>query len=88
MCERLIDDENFQLGAKHGAMLRDRDDSTVTLRLTRSQQMALVDILVAYIRTDDAQEFVNVSADTTTTTGELLSLVASVDHVELPKKRG
>lgn len=45
------------------------------LRITRSQQMALVDILVAYLRSSDVQEFVDISTDTTTTTGELLALV-------------
>jgi hypothetical protein len=68
--------------------VRVRDEFTVVLRLTRSQQMALVDILVAYIRTDEAQEFVDLSTDTKTTTGELLSLVASVDRIEPSQKKG
>lgn len=55
----------------------------IILRLTRSQQMALVDILVAYIRTDEVQTFVDVSNDATTTTGELLSLVADVRELEV-----
>lgn len=55
----------------------------VVLRLTRSQQMALIDILIAYIRTDEVQSFVDVGNDVTTTTGELLSLVADVRELEV-----
>lgn len=56
---------------------------TVVLRLTRSQQMALIDILISYIRLDEVQTFVDISADTTTTTGELLSLVSSLQEIEV-----
>lgn len=55
----------------------------VVLRLTRSQQMALLDILVAYCRLpDQSQEFVDVIEDVTTTTGELLTVVADLSEVE------
>jgi hypothetical protein len=62
---------------------------TIVLRLTRSQQMALVDILIAYCRLkDEPQEFVDVVKDCTTTTGELLALVADLREVELePRPR-
>jgi len=55
----------------------------VVLRLTRSQQMALVDILIAYVRSDDVQEFVDVANDVTTTTGELLRLIGDVRELEV-----
>ena len=51
------------------------------LTLTRSQQMALIDILMAYLRLEDQpQEFINCSSseEIVTTTGELLSLIAQV----------
>jgi hypothetical protein len=49
-----------------------------TLRLTRSQQMALLDILLVYVRLpDEPQEFVDVLRDVTTTTGELLQLIGN-----------
>ncbi len=49
----------------------------LTLTLTRGQQMALLDVLMAYIRTDEPQEFVNCSTPDgeTTTTGDLLRLL-------------
>lgn len=51
----------------------------IHLIITRSQQMALIDILMIYIRqTDEPQEFLDVSTNATTTTGELLRLVSSV----------
>jgi hypothetical protein len=51
---------------------------TIALRLTRSQQMALIEILVAYTRSGEPQEFVNVSNDpeTTTTVGDLLTMIS------------
>jgi hypothetical protein len=57
----------------------------VVLRLTRSQQMALVDILVAYMRSDDVQEFVDVCADVTTTPGDLLRICGDVREMEVEK---
>jgi hypothetical protein len=54
----------------------------VVLRLTRSQQMALVDILISYIRSDDVQEFIDVTNEVTTTTGELLRLIGDVRELE------
>lgn len=58
--------------------------ATIVLRLTRSQQMALLDLLIAYVRLpDEVQIFVDVTEDRTTTTGELLSLVASLREVEI-----
>jgi hypothetical protein len=49
----------------------------ITVRLTRSQQMALVSILVHYAQLqDEPQNFVDVGNDVTTTTGELLTLIA------------
>lgn len=55
----------------------------VILKLTRSQQMALVDILIAYMRGDDVQEFVDVTTNTTTTPGELLRLIGDTSHMEV-----
>lgn len=56
----------------------------LVVRMTRSQQMALVDILVAYMRIDDEpQEFVDVSTDTTTTPGELLRLIGDMRELEI-----
>lgn len=49
----------------------------IPLTLTRSQQMALIDVLICYVRLpDQPQEFLNVSEDITTTSGELLRLVS------------
>jgi hypothetical protein len=47
--------------------------------------MALVDILVAYMRTDEAQEFVDVIEDVTTTPGDLLRIVGDLREVEITK---
>lgn len=48
----------------------------ILLRLTRSQQMALIDVLIAYIRLpDEPQEFVDVVEDVTTSAGQLLHLI-------------
>jgi hypothetical protein len=56
----------------------------IVLRLTRSQQMALVDILIDYVRQPDSiQTLIDVQNDTETTVGELLSLVASTREIEL-----
>jgi hypothetical protein len=55
----------------------------VVMRLTRSQQMALVDILVAYMRTDEPKEFVDVTTDTTTTPGDLLRIVGDLRELEV-----
>jgi hypothetical protein len=55
----------------------------VVLRLTRSQQMALVDILVAYLRSDGVQEFVDVCADVTTTPGDLLRICGDLREIEV-----
>lgn len=55
----------------------------VILRLTRSQQIALVDILIAYMRSDDVQEFVDISSEITTTPGELLRLVGEQRVLEI-----
>lgn len=57
----------------------------VVLRITRSQQMALIDILCAHMRSGDVQEFVDVLTDTTTTTTELLTLVADRWETEVVK---
>jgi hypothetical protein len=49
----------------------------ILIRLTRSQQMALIDVLITYIRlADEPQEFVDVVEDVTTGTGQLLHLIA------------
>lgn len=45
--------------------------------------MALVDILIAYVRSDDVQQFVDVANDVTTTTGELLRLIGDVRELEV-----
>lgn len=55
----------------------------VVVRMTRSQQMALVDILVAYLRSGDVQEFVDVLNDVTTTTGDLLQLLGDISEMEV-----
>lgn len=55
----------------------------VVVKLTRSQQMALVDILVAYMRTDEPQEFVDVTTDTTTTPGDLVRLIGDTSNLEV-----
>jgi hypothetical protein len=58
----------------------------VVLRLTRSQQMALADIVLAYARlTDHPQEFVDCSSPdfVTTTTGELLALLTDLRELEV-----
>ena len=55
------------------------------LRLTRSQQMALVDVLLEHLRDPNgSREFVDCSSNpaTTTTVGELLALVGSVCEIE------
>jgi hypothetical protein len=49
---------------------------TKIIRLTRSQEMALIEILVSYARSGDVQEFVDISTDTATTVSELLTLIA------------
>jgi hypothetical protein len=60
------------------------NQTNIVLRLTRSQQMALVEILVAYIRMkDQVHEFVDVINDRTTTTGQLLGLVSDFREVEI-----
>ena len=56
---------------------------TVVVRLTRSQQMALVDILIAYMRSGDVQEFVDVTTDTTTTPGDILRIVGDLRVLEV-----
>lgn len=51
----------------------------ILLRLSRSQHMALLDVLISYIQlADQPQEFVDCSLPSTPTTrtGELLHLVA------------
>jgi hypothetical protein len=53
-------------------------EPTILIPVTRSQQMALIDILTYHIRrTDEVQVFVNCSSHpvTETTTGELLRIV-------------
>jgi hypothetical protein len=50
---------------------------TLFLPLTRSQQMALIEVLMAYVRMAEPQSFVDASTDTTTTAGELLTLVGA-----------
>jgi hypothetical protein len=60
-------------------------DERVIIRLNRSQQIALVNILVHYILLkDQPQNFVDVVNDVTTTTGELLTLVTYMSEVEMP----
>ena len=55
----------------------------VVVRMSRSQQMALVDILIAYMRSNDVQEFVDVLTDTTTTPGDLLRIVGDLRRLEI-----
>lgn len=55
----------------------------IVVRLTRSQQMALIDILVAYSMTDGyVQEFIDVSTGATTTPGDLLRIVGRLREPE------
>lgn len=54
-----------------------------TVKLTRSQQMALIDILVSYMHSDGPQEFVDVQTDTTTTPGDLVRLIGDTDGLEV-----
>jgi hypothetical protein len=56
----------------------------IHLPITRSQQMALIDVLVAYVRTPDSIEtFVDCSTnpETTTSVGELLVLLTEAREV-------
>lgn len=55
----------------------------VVVRLTRSQQMALIDILIAYTRSGDVQTFVDCCRDVTTTTGDLLQIVGNMRELEV-----
>jgi hypothetical protein len=57
----------------------------VVLRLTRSQQMALTEIVLAYSRLEEPQEFVDCSSPdcVTTTTGELLTLLTDLRELEV-----
>ncbi len=55
----------------------------IMLRLSRSQQMALADILMTYMRLENQpQNFIDCSTGTTTTTGELLTLVTDLRELE------
>jgi hypothetical protein len=45
--------------------------------------MALVDILIAYMRSDDVQEFVDVANDVTTTPGDLLRICGDLRELEV-----
>lgn len=56
---------------------------TAVLRITRSQQMSLINILVAYARSDEPQSFIDVVNEVETTTGELLMLVSDVSQLEM-----
>ena len=56
----------------------------ILVRLTRSQQMALLDVLITYVRlADEPQDFVDVLRDVTTGTGELLHLIAQAGMPEV-----
>jgi hypothetical protein len=58
----------------------------LVLQLTRTQQMALTNILIDYIRTPEStEEFIDCSTDPTTVTtpGQLLSLVATAQPQEV-----
>ncbi len=61
----------------------------IILRLTRSQQMALIDLITEFIRCDfgHAELFQDCSTvpAISTTPGELLRLVSAGQEVELPK---
>ena len=55
----------------------------IVIRLTRSQQMALANILVHYaLLKDQPQNFVDLAEDVVTTTGELLTLFTDLREVE------
>jgi hypothetical protein len=63
----------------------------VVVRLTRSQQMALLDVLMAYsLNQEQPQEFVNCSTvpPTTTTVGDLLLLLNDVAEFEVRSEPG
>ena len=59
--------------------------TNVVLRLSRSQHMALLDVLLEHIRRGDGtQLFIDCSTGTETSTGELLQLISdSLREVEL-----
>ena len=58
----------------------------IVLRATRSQQMALIDVLLTYMRLkDEPQEFLNVSEDVVTTTSDLLTFVSGMQEVEMER---
>lgn len=62
--------------------------TAVVLRLTRSQQMALIDVLLEYARDPEKpQLFVDCSSDegTATTTGDLLVLVSDLRELEVTR---
>jgi len=58
---------------------------TIVLRITRSQQMALLDILITYSRLAECQLFVDCSSDppVETTLGDLIAVVGDLKEVEL-----
>lgn len=57
---------------------------TIVFRITRSQQMALIDVLVAYARSNEPQLFADCSSaeEVTTSTGDLLQLVSTMQELE------
>jgi hypothetical protein len=53
--------------------------TTIVLRMTRSEQMALIDVLLEHVRdAEKTQVFVDCSTDTKTTTADLLQLVCDL----------
>jgi hypothetical protein len=61
-------------------------EARIVLRITRSQQMAILDALIEHMRcSDHTENFVNCSASppTETTLGELLNLFSDTSEVEL-----
>ena len=56
----------------------------VVVRMTRSQQFALAGIIIDHARNKDSvQEWVDIIDDTTTTTGELLTLILQGREIEM-----
>lgn len=53
------------------------------LEITRSQQMALIDVIAAYMRSDEPQQFINCSESpaVTTHTDQLLLLIQNAEFI-------
>lgn len=58
--------------------------TTVVLRISRSQQMAILDVLMEHMRCPNhTEEFIDVSTDTTTNYGDLLTVFGDTSEMKL-----